>query len=308
LTITSTILVCSVVKVRNKVHRLFDPYQVASCFCCCELVVVTTIYLLTMKNLLLFTLMLLCVYFCDCWSTFDKSKLTYYQGMSAAVEDCQDTFEPEVCEKYKDHCFKVEKVTKLCKKTCNDCRAISPLSCKASKFGCCWDNITTSEDEFGKGCPHCVDKKSGDGCAKLKSQCGFAHVRRACPTTCEVDCKDHIPCLDDKHQAPFCPLFRKEGFCKIDPELMKQYCRRTCNLCGSGPSPNAVEHDEVKKDEVKTEEDAIELKTDSDTKEQSDDSKTEATVEDAAGPDVSDAEFVSSLKELLNLVNTKKDD
>ena len=41
-------------------------------------------------------------------------------------------------------------------------------------------------------------------------------------------------CNDDPNQQEFCDFFKSQGFCDIDPSLMEQICRKTCNLCNKG--------------------------------------------------------------------------
>ena len=41
-------------------------------------------------------------------------------------------------------------------------------------------------------------------------------------------------CNDDPNQQEFCDFFKSQGFCDIDPSLMEQICRKTCNLCNEG--------------------------------------------------------------------------
>merc|ERR1712048_318870 len=105
---------------------------------------------------------------------------------------------------------------------------------------------------IGTNCPVCRDRVTN--CKYVRGKCSFSYIRRYCPITCNVNCQERQPCFDDKHQAPMCPFFKASGFCELDPELMRTYCKRTCQLCDGhihkpthrmkGTSPNSVEDSE----------------------------------------------------------------
>jgi len=129
------------------------------------------------------------------WSTLDRTDKSFgfYRMSNKPIQECQDKLSSEVCKKYKELCDKNIKITDLCRKTCEDCPAVSPMSCHASKHGCCWDGITVA------------------GANKI-----------GCPGDL---------CIDDPGQAEFCPMFKSQGMCVLDPTLMSQFCKKTCELC-----------------------------------------------------------------------------
>lgn len=189
-----------------------------------------------MKSLLvLFALF----YIVDGWSTFHKSDkvyLNFYKQSVHPIKECKDTLATKFCEQHEQYCYKVPKLMKKCKKTCGDCPAVSPMSCEATEFGCCWDKISIS-GPFGKGCPECKDKL--DRCPKAKKYCNLVEIQRSCPVTCQVKGCFKGNCYDDPSQAAYCDLFKKGGFCVIDKPLMRQFCRRTCDLCEESTSSSS---------------------------------------------------------------------
>jgi len=164
------------------------------------------------------------------WSTLDRTDKSFgfYRMSNKPIQECQDKLSSEVCKKYKELCDKNIKITDLCRKTCEDCPAVSPMSCHASKHGCCWDGITVAGANK-IGCPECADKSAS--CGKIFNMCDKSHIQRYCPITCKVEeCKSDL-CIDDPGQAEFCPMFKSQGMCVLDPILMSQFCKKTCELC-----------------------------------------------------------------------------
>ncbi|XP_002166741.3 early endosome antigen 1 isoform X1 [Hydra vulgaris] len=195
------------------------------------------------------------------WSTLEKpapnNKLN--QEAAGVLEACSDAFES--CYLFANECGK-RSVKLQCPKTCGLCRAVYPMSCHASEYGCCWDSITLSGPN-GDGCPVCEDKLSG--CPKLKYKCFSDAVKQACPFTCNVkDCvftSGH--CEDDPQQAHYCELFKNSGFCQNDIPLMVKVCKKTCDLCAYVTNPDEAnpakksEEDELIEKLQKQVEDAI---------------------------------------------------
>ncbi|XP_057295255.1 uncharacterized protein LOC130623755 [Hydractinia symbiolongicarpus] len=108
----------------------------------------------------------------------------------------------------------------------------APMPCEATEFGCCWDKISFSGPS-GKGCPECKDM---DRCPKDKKYCDLIEIRGSCPVTCQVRGCLKGNCYDDPSQSGSCYFYKKGGFCVTKKPLMKQICRKTCNLCKQSPS------------------------------------------------------------------------
>eukprot|EP00794_Sanderia_malayensis_P013947 gene13947-15403_t len=150
-----------------------------------------------------------------------------YDGRELRVE-CKDRLQKGFCKAYKPLCKQFRIIKEICAETCGICkRAYFPVPCASTKFGCCWDNVTKSQGPAKEGCPACVD--TDPDCQYLKDRCAErVQVRRLCPRTCGVQCET---CADDPFQASVCSEYKSAGFCHIDPDLMKKYCKKTCGFC-----------------------------------------------------------------------------
>ena len=42
---------------------------------------------------------------------------------------------------------------------------------------------------------------------------------------------DHLKCNDSEKYASDCPKWAKNGDCSISLEFMKQFCKKSCNIC-----------------------------------------------------------------------------
>ncbi|XP_031574448.1 uncharacterized protein LOC116308207 [Actinia tenebrosa] len=86
------------------------------------------------------------------------------------------------------YCKKAREIMKTyCKKTCGMCKARSPVACKRSKFGCCWDN-DPAKGINGEGCLPCFDIYRIT-CPQFKDYCGRQDrngrfIRYHCFNTC----------------------------------------------------------------------------------------------------------------------------
>ena len=146
------------------------------------------------------------------------------------AKSCEDDYSD--CYKYVNYCHKSKILRTKCAETCFTCRPDTPpLDCKLTKYGCCWDNNTAAAGPNFRGCKPCVDEYPE--CSYYKNRChgpGTERIRLACPVTCNVGCQNK-QCLDDKHQAKVCKLYKRFGFCKASPELMGKLCAKTCGFC-----------------------------------------------------------------------------
>jgi len=151
-----------------------------------------------------------------------------YNGQELIGNACLDSLADGKCESLKPYCRTNDFIRDKCPKTCGVCQSAPPL-CGNTALGCCWDNITTVE--IGKKCPACED--ANIDCKLMKLNCSDPLTRRLCPVKCGVSCGTLSTelCLDDKHQAEHCPGFRDLGICESDPDLMKEFCRKTCKFC-----------------------------------------------------------------------------
>lgn len=146
-----------------------------------------------------------------------------YTGHELTGKTCVDSVTGDKCKSLRLYCGSSEYVKEGCRKTCGFCQSYPP-PCANSALGCCWDNVTAVEN--GKQCPACEDVNTD--CKVMKVNCHDDLTRRLCPLTCGVNCE---LCMDDQHQAEHCPGFRQFGICKSDPDLMQEYCKKTCGFC-----------------------------------------------------------------------------
>lgn len=147
-------------------------------------------------------------------------------GTSNAIvseEDCEDGIDG--CKNLKDLCH-VQIVKNKCKDTCRTCRAASPPDCSRSKYGCCWDNVTVAKGSNQEECPLCGDQYAE--CSMFTEFCARDDIRKICPVTCGIDCKQ---CRDNEHQKAACPIYKRYGFCQLSPDLMLDICAKTCGFC-----------------------------------------------------------------------------
>ncbi|XP_060520392.1 papilin isoform X2 [Cylas formicarius] len=92
-------------------------------------------------------------------------------------------------------------VTELFRKKRRMCKRRKIMQCKKTKYGCCWDNITSAKGPFDKGCPSPKTcKESKFGCCDDGVSAALGPKRRGCPSS---RCDETLfgCCWDNKTQA-----------------------------------------------------------------------------------------------------------
>lgn len=125
-------------------------------------------------------------------STTDREPPENKFYLEIGTHKCRDSYArctEKICHKYKGRSMK-RIIKKICKKTCGHCRAFSPPACFSSKYGCCWNYLTSALGPGGKGCPPCDDSRRYPFiCQRFQTYCrrrGISGVwmRGHCPDAC----------------------------------------------------------------------------------------------------------------------------